>query len=40
MSMTLIPPSLEDMGVTLFGADWREPLANALGVDLNEVIVG
>jgi len=39
MSMTLIPPSLEDMGVTLFGPEWRELLANALGVGLNEVIV-
>ncbi len=37
MTMTLIPPTLEHMGVTLFGPEWREPLASALGVDLEVV---
>jgi hypothetical protein len=37
-TMTLIPASLEDMGTTLFGPDWREPLANALGVALDDVL--
>jgi hypothetical protein len=30
--MTLIAPSLADMGVTLFGNDWEEPLADLLNV--------
>jgi hypothetical protein len=27
--MTLIPPSLEDMGIVLFGLDWREPFPDS-----------
>jgi len=26
MSMTLIPPMLEEMGITLFGEAWRKPI--------------
>jgi hypothetical protein len=37
--MTLIAPSLEDMGIVLFGLDWREPLANSLGVP-EEAVAG
>jgi hypothetical protein len=36
--MNLIAPSLEDVGIVLFGLDWREPLANALGVSLEDVV--
>jgi hypothetical protein len=36
--MTLIAASLEDMGVVLFGLDWREPLADALEVILDDVL--
>jgi hypothetical protein len=37
--MALIAPSLEDMGIVIFGLDWHEPLANSLGVSL-EVVTG
>jgi hypothetical protein len=38
MSMHLIPPSLADIGLTLFGPDWREPLANSLEVTEDQII--
>jgi len=38
MSMHLIPPSLADIGKTLFGEDWREPLANSLEVTEDQII--
>jgi len=34
---TLIPPTLEDIGFVLFGSSWKEPLANELNVNLEDV---
>ena len=38
MIMHLIPPSLADIGKTLFGEDWREPLANSFEVTEDQII--
>ena len=37
--MTLIPPTLDDMGITLWGSDWRDCLAEALGVEVDDVLI-
>lgn len=39
VNMELIPPSLEDMGSTLWGPGWRDCLAEALGVDVDDVLI-
>ena len=37
--MELIPPSLEDMGCTLWGPGWRDCLAYALDVEVDNILV-
>jgi len=37
MSMHLIPPALADIGRTLFGENWRTPLANSLEVTEDQI---
>jgi len=38
LEMTLIAPTLEDMGNVLWGPEWRECLAGALGVAEDDVL--
>jgi hypothetical protein len=35
--MELIPPTLEDMGFVLWGADWRDPMAVSFNVTDDEL---
>jgi hypothetical protein len=35
--MELIPPTLEDVGFMLWGADWREPMAISLNLSDDEL---
>ena len=39
MPLELIPPTLDDMGYTLFGANWRAHFAEALDVTEDDILI-
>lgn len=39
MTFEMIPPTLDDMGYTLFGANWRAHFAQALNATEDDILI-